>query len=197
MIKRFFDILLSLCVIIVGLPLAAVIAVLIVVDSKGPVFYRQVRVGRNNKDFRLLKFRTMRTGADKSGLLTVGNDDNRITGVGKFLRKYKIDEFPQFVNILVGDMSIVGPRPEVRKYVDMYSERQMRVLSVRPGLTDYASIKYVDENALLSSSGDPESTYVNKIMPDKLELNLKYIDNLSILEDVKIIFQTIIAIFKK
>ncbi len=197
MIKRFFDILLSLCVIIVGLPLAAVIAVLIVVDSKGPVFYRQVRVGRNNKDFRLLKFRTMRTGADKSGLLTVGNDDNRITGVGKFLRKYKIDEFPQFVNILVGDMSIVGPRPEVRKYVDMYSERQMRVLSVRPGLTDYASIKYVDENALLSASGDPESTYVNKIMPDKLELNLKYIDNLSILEDVKIIFQTIIAIFKK
>ncbi len=197
MIKRFFDILLSLCVIIVGLPLAAVIAVLIVVDSKGPVFYRQVRVGRNNKDFRLLKFRTMRTGADKSGLLTVGNDDNRITGVGKFLRKYKIDEFPQFVNILVGDMSIVGPRPEVRKYVDMYSERQMRVLSVRPGLTDYASIKYVDENALLSASDDPESTYVNKIMPDKLELNLKYIDNLSILEDVKIIFQTIIAIFKK
>ncbi len=197
MIKRFFDILLSLCVIIVGLPLAAVIAVLIVVDSKGPVFYRQVRVGRNNKDFRLLKFRTMRTGADKSGLLTVGNDDNRITGVGKFLRKYKIDEFPQFVNILVGDMSIVGPRPEVRKYVDMYSERQMRVLSVRPGLTDYASIKYVDENALLSASDDPESTYVNKIMPDKLELNLKYIDNISILEDVKIIFQTIIAIFKK
>lgn len=194
--KRFFDIFFSIFVIVLGFPFAAIIAVFIAIDSRGGILYKQKRVGRNNKDFNLLKFRTMQSNSDKSGLLTVGNDDKRITKVGSFLRKYKIDEFPQFINILKGDMSIVGPRPEVRKYVDLYSTEQLRVLSVRPGLTDYASIRYVNENEILAASPNPEQTYIDEVMPDKLKLNLKYIDNFSVKEDIKIIFQTIIAIFK-
>jgi lipopolysaccharide/colanic/teichoic acid biosynthesis glycosyltransferase len=194
--KRLFDILFSLLVLTIGLPFALIIALLIVLDSKGSVLYRQSRVGRNNVDFQLYKFRTMCTGADKGSLITVGGDDARITKVGRFLRKYKIDEFPQFLNILKGEMSIVGPRPEVRKYVDMYTPEQMRVLSVRPGLTDYASIRYVNENELLATSLDPEKTYIEEIMPDKLKLNLKYIDEQSVGTDLKIMMQTIVAIFK-
>ena len=193
--KRFIDIIISVLVILVGLPFAFVIAVIILVDSPGSIFFVQNRVGRNNVDFSLLKFRTMHTNADKSGLLTVGSD-SRITRVGKFLRKFKIDEFPQFVNILKGDMSIVGPRPEVRKYVEMYSPEQMKVLSVRPGLTDYASIKYVNENEILANSDNPELTYIQNVMPDKLSLNIMYIENMSLTEDFKIIFKTILAIFK-
>ena len=192
--KRLFDILLSLVVLVIGLPFALITALLIVVDSKGGVFYRQSRVGRDNVDFQLYKFRTMCTGADKGSLITVGGDDVRITKVGRFLRKFKIDEFPQFLNILKGEMSIVGPRPEVRKYVDMYTPEQMRVLSVRPGLTDYASIRYVNENELLATSPDPEKTYIEEIMPDKLNLNLKYIDEQSLWVDMKIMMQTLIAI---
>ena len=192
--KRLFDILLSLVVLVIGLPFALIIALLIVADSKGRVFYRQSRVGRNNIDFQLYKFRTMCTGADKGSLITVGGDDARITKVGRFLRKFKIDEFPQFLNILKGEMSIVGPRPEVRKYVDMYTPEQMRVLSVRPGLTDYASIRYVNENELLATSPDPEKTYIEEIMPDKLNLNLKYIDEQSIWVDLKIMMRTLVAI---
>lgn len=194
--KRLFDILFSLLVLTIGLPFALIIALLIVLDSKGSVLYRQSRVGRNNVDFQLYKFRTMCTGADKGSLITVGGDDARITKVGRFLRKYKIDEFPQFLNILKGEMSIVGPRPEVRKYVDMYTPEQMRVLSVRPGLTDYASIRYVNENELLATSLGPEKTYIEEIMPDKLKLNLKYIDEQSVGTDLKIMMQTIVAIFK-
>ena len=194
--KRLFDILFSLLVLTIGLPFALIIALLIVLDSKGSVLYRQSRVGRNNVDFQLYKFRTMCTGADKGSLITVGGDDARITKVGRFLRKYKIDEFPQFLNILKGEMSIVGPRPEVRKYVDMYTPEQMRVLSVRPGLTDYASIRYVNENELLATSPDPEKTYIEDIMPDKLKLNLKYIDEQSVGTELKIMMQTIVAIFK-
>lgn len=194
--KRFFDIILSLMVIIIGFPFALIIAVCIRIDSKGPVLYRQVRVGRNNKDFSLLKFRTMYVESDKSGLLTVGTNDSRITRVGGFLRRYKIDEFPQFVNILKGDMSIVGPRPEVRKYVELYSAEQMRVLSVRPGLTDYASIRYVNENEILAKASNPEETYIKEVMQDKLKLNLQYIDKSSIIEDIKIVFQTFKAILK-
>ncbi len=193
--KRFIDIIISVLVILIGLPFAFVIAVIILVDSPGSIFFVQNRVGRNNVDFSLLKFRTMHTNADKSGLLTVGSD-SRITRVGKFLRKFKIDEFPQFVNILKGDMSIVGPRPEVRKYVEMYSPEQMKVLSVRPGLTDYASIKYVNENEILANSDNPELTYIQNVMPDKLSLNIMYIENMSLTEDFKIIFKTILAIFK-
>jgi len=192
--KRFLDIVFSLLVLAVGLPFGLVIALLIVLDSKGPVFYRQVRVGRNNVDFRLYKFRTMCVEADRGSLITVGADDARITRIGAFLRKFKIDEFPQFLNILKGEMSIVGPRPEVRKYVDLYTTEQMRVLSVRPGLTDYASIRYVNENELLAASDNPEQTYIQEIMPDKLNLNLKYIDEQSFRTDCKIILETLKAI---
>lgn len=192
--KRLFDIVFSLLVLAVGLPFGLVIAGLIAVDSKGSVIYRQSRVGRNNVDFRLYKFRTMCVEADRGSLITVGADDARITRVGAFLRKFKIDEFPQFLNILKGEMSIVGPRPEVRKYVDLYTPEQMRVLSVRPGLTDYASIRYVNENELLAASADPEQTYIQEIMQDKLNLNLKYIDEQSIGLDLKIMIQTLVAI---
>ena len=192
--KRFFDILLSLLVLTVGLPFGLLIALLIVVDSKGSVIYRQSRVGRNNVDFLLYKFRTMCVEADKGSQITIGEDDVRITRVGAFLRKFKLDEFPQFLNILKGEMSIVGPRPEVRRYVDMYTPEQMRVLSMRPGLTDYASIRYVNENAILSASSDPEKTYIEEIMPDKLSLNLKYIDEQSLWVDMKIMLRTLVAI---
>ena len=153
--KRLFDILFSLLVLIIGLPFGLLIVICIAVDSRGNVIYKQKRVGRNNVDFQLYKFRTMCADADKGSQITVSDHDSRITKTGAFLRKYKIDEFPQFLNILKGEMSIVGPRPEVRKYVDMYTPEQMRVLSVRPGLTDYASIRYVNENALLAASDNP------------------------------------------
>lgn len=194
--KRILDVCCSLLVLTVLLPFWLLIALLIVLESKGGVFYKQVRVGKDNKDFHLYKFRTMRVGADKEGLLTVGERDNRITRVGYFLRKYKIDEFPQLFNIVKGDMSIVGPRPEVRKYVELYTPEQMRVLSVRPGLTDYASIKYVHENEVLAASENPEQTYIDEVMPAKLELNLQYIKNQSLKEDLKLIFKTFIAILK-
>lgn len=192
--KRLLDILSSLLVLILLCPLWLVLALLIVCDSRGGVFYRQIRVGKDNKDFYLYKFRTMRPDADKKSLLTVGERDSRVTRVGYFLRKYKLDEFPQLINVLKGDMSIVGPRPEVRKYVDMYTPEQMRVLSVRPGLTDLASIQYVHENELLAASDNPEQTYIDEVMPAKLQLNLQYIDNQSFWGDIKLIFQTFAAI---
>jgi len=194
--KRFFDILLSLIVLTLGLPFGLLIGLLIVVDTKGHILYKQSRVGRNNVDFQLYKFRTMCEQADKGSLITIGANDTRITRMGRFLRRYKIDEFPQFINILKGEMSIVGPRPEVRKYVEMYTPEQMRVLSVRPGLTDYASIRYVNENELLAASDDPDKTYIEEIMPDKLALNLQYIDEQSLWTDLKIIFQTFGAIMR-
>lgn len=192
--KRLLDIFSSALVLLVLLPFWLIIALAIVLESRGGVFYRQIRVGKDNKDFYLYKFRTMRTGSDQKGLLTVGERDSRITRVGYFLRKYKIDEFPQLLNVLKGDMSIVGPRPEVRKYVDMYTPEQMRVLSVRPGLTDIASIQYVHENELLAASDDPEKTYIEEVMPAKLALNLQYIDNQSVLGDIKLIWKTFVAI---
>ena len=192
--KRFLDIICSLLALVVFSPLWIVIALAIVLESRGGVLYRQERVGRNNRDFMLYKFRTMRTGSDKKGLLTVGDRDSRVTRVGYFLRKYKLDEFPQLVNIIKGDMSIVGPRPEVRKYVDMYTPEQMKVLSVRPGLTDYASVRYVHESEILARSDNPEQTYIDEVMPAKLALNLEYIQNQSLREDIKLIFQTFAAI---
>lgn len=195
--KRLFDIIISLIMLVVGLPFGILIALVIVCDSKGKVFYKQERVGRNNVDFQLYKFRTMYEESDHGSLITVGSNDVRITNFGLFLRKYKIDEFPQLLNILKGEMSIVGPRPEVRKYVDMYTPEQMKVLSVRPGLTDYASIRYVDENALLAASDNPEQTYINEIMPDKLALNLKYIQDQSLWVDMKIILKTFAAIIHR
>lgn len=192
--KRLFDILISLVVLIVGFPFGLLIALCIVMDSRGKVIYKQSRVGRNNVDFQLYKFRTMCEEADKGSQITIGAHDARVTKIGIFLRRFKIDEFPQFINILKGEMSVVGPRPEVRKYVDMYTPEQMRVLSVRPGLTDYASIRYVNENELLAASDNPEQTYIQEIMPDKLQLNLKYIDEQSIWVDFKIVFKTLAAI---
>ena len=195
--KRAFDIVSCTLAVLVLFPFGLLIALCIVCGSKGGVFYRQTRVGRNGKDFKLLKFRTMRPNADRQGLLiTVGNDQ-RITRIGGFLRKYKIDELPQLLNIIKGDMSVVGPRPEVRRYVELYDERQRRVLTVRPGLTDYASLQYISESELLAKSDDPEKTYIEEIMPAKLELNLQYIDNQSLKEDFKLIFQTLFSIFKK
>ena len=195
--KRAFDIVACVTAVLVLCPLWLCIGLMVACGSKGGAFYRQTRVGRNGKEFKLLKFRTMRKDADKiGGLITVG-EDNRVTRVGRFLRKYKLDEFPQFLNIIKGDMSIVGPRPEVPKYVAIYDERQRQVLSVRPGLTDYASIEYISENELLAQSPDPDRTYIEEIMPAKLELNLKYIDNQSVMEDLRLIFKTLFSIIKK
>jgi lipopolysaccharide/colanic/teichoic acid biosynthesis glycosyltransferase len=195
MLKRLFDILFSFVGLIVLIPVFIIISIAVILDSKGSIFYRQIRVGRNNRDFTLLKFRTMRTGSDSGSLLTVGEDDPRITKTGSFLRKYKLDELPQLFNVLKGDMSIVGPRPEVRKFVDMYNDRQKQVLKVRPGLTDYASLKYINENEVLSKYDDPEKAYIEIVMPEKLELNLKYVNENSFTTDLGIIFKTLAKIF--
>lgn len=194
MLKRLFDIVCSFAGLLLLSPFFIIISILIVVDSRGGVFYRQVRVGKNNIDFKLFKFRTMASGADKKGLLTVGGRDSRITKIGYYLRKYKLDELPQLLNVFIGDMSLVGPRPEVRKYVDMYNAEQKKVLDVKPGITDYASIEYSNENELLSKSGDPEKTYIEEVMPAKLLLNKKYIDEKGLLTDIRIIFRTIAKI---
>ena len=159
-------------------------------DSRGGVFYKQLRVGKDNKDFFLFKFRSMRTGAEKKGLLTIGERDFRITRMGYFIRKYKIDELPQLCNVLLGDMSLVGPRPEVRKYVDLYNDIQKAVLSIKPGLTDYASIQYSNENELLAKSEKPEQTYIDEILPARLKLNIKYIEERGFTNDLKITFKT-------
>lgn len=191
MVKRGFDILMALIGLILLSPFFLLIALSIAVDSRGGVFYKQERIGKNRKPFKLLKFRSMGVGADKKGLLTVGFNDNRVTRVGRFIRRYKLDELPQLLNILWGDMSFVGPRPEVRKYVDQYSEEQLKVLQVRPGLTDYASLEYFNENELLSKSPNPEETYVKEVMPAKLNLNFKYIENQGFFTDLNLIFRTI------
>ena len=189
--KRLFDITASFFGIIILSPLLIFIGLWVGLSSKGGVFYKQIRVGRNNKDFKLYKFRSMRVNSDKQGLLTVGSKDSRITKAGYFIRKYKIDELPQLFNVLKGDMSFVGPRPEVRRYVDLYSKEQMKVLSVRPGITDPASIKYRNENDILSSASNPEEYYIQHIMPDKLKINIDYINTQTFIKDIKIIFQTI------
>jgi lipopolysaccharide/colanic/teichoic acid biosynthesis glycosyltransferase len=193
LLKRVFDIVFSFIgiVILILVPVFIVIPLLIIFDSRGGIFYRQLRVGKNNKDFFLLKFRTMQTGADKKGLLTVSSKDNRVTRIGYYLRKYKLDELPQLFNVLFGSMSLVGPRPEVRKYVDLYNAEQQQVLSVKPGITDYASIEYANENEILAKAQNPEQIYINEIMPHKLLLNLKYIHEQGFVTDVKIIFRTI------
>ena len=189
--KRLFDITASFFGIIILSPLLIFIGLWVGLSSKGGVFYKQIRVGKNNKDFKLYKFRSMRVNSDKQGLLTVGSKDSRITKAGYFIRKYKIDELPQLFNVLKGDMSFVGPRPEVRRYVDLYSKEQMKVLSVRPGITDPASIKYRNENDILSSASNPEEYYIQHIMPDKLKINIDYINTRTFIKDIKIIFQTI------
>lgn len=190
-IKRLFDITASIIGIIILSPILLLISLFIVFESGFPILYKQKRVGKDNKDFFLLKFRSMNNGADKKGLLTIGEKDSRITRVGYYLRKYKLDELPQLLNVLTGNMSIVGPRPEVRKYVDLYSDEQKKVLSVKPGITDYASIEYTNENEILAKSTEPEQLYIEEVMPKKLFLNQKYIQEMGLITDIKIIFKTI------
>ena len=193
--KRLFDIFFSLVALLLLLPFFLVVAILISLDSKGGVFFIQTRVGRGGKDFGLYKFRSMVIDAEAKGQLTVGGRDPRVTKVGYVLRKYKLDELPQFLNVLKGEMSVVGPRPEVRKYVSLYNPQQQKVLSVRPGLTDYASIEYANENELLAQAADPEKEYIETIMPAKLQLNLKYVEEMSVATDLRIILKTIARVF--
>lgn len=188
--KRLFDILVSGIGLICLSPLLLIVAIWIKLDSPGPVFYRQVRVGRYNKDFRIFKFRSMRIGSDKGSLVTIGGRDPRITRSGYFIRKFKIDELPQLINVLIGDMSLVGPRPEVRHYVNYWTAEQMHVLDVRPGITDPASIKYRNENELLEQAEDPEKYYIEVIMQEKIKLYLEYTEKSSFWYDIKLIIQT-------
>lgn len=193
---RFFDILFSFLGLVILSPLILVIYICICLGSKGGGFYVQSRVGKNGVDFKLYKFRSMKIGSEKSGLITVGGRDPRITGIGYFVRKFKLDELPQLFNVLKGDMSFVGPRPEVRKYVEMYTPEQMKVLSVKPGITDYASIEYIDENEILGAASDPDKAYVEQIMPDKIRYNMKFINRRSVVEYFKVIFLTLGKIIK-
>ena len=188
---RLLDIIFSTLGIIILLPLFLIICLIIKADSKGGCFFIQERIGKGGKPFGILKFRTMRCGADADGLLTIGTHDRRITRVGSFLRKTKIDELPQLWNVLKGEMSIVGPRPEVKKYVLLYTEEQRIVLSVRPGITDYASIEYVNENEILSQASDPDRAYIEKVMPHKIKLSMRYLEHYCVSEYLKIIFLTL------
>lgn len=195
--KRLFDIVFSLGGIVFLSPVFVAVVILLKLDSKGSIFYKQLRVGLNQKNFKLIKFRTMYTDSDRASLLTIGDHDSRITRVGYWLRKYKIDELPQLMNILKGEMSFVGPRPEVLKYVELYDASQMKVLSVKPGITDWASIQYIDENKLLAAAEDPESFYINTIIPSKISQNLKYIDHHNLWVDLKIISYTLKSIIRR
>lgn len=191
-VKRIFDFVCSTLGLIILSPFLIIIAIRIKTDSDGPVFFRQIRVGEKNKEFEILKFRTMVVNAEKLGRqITVGND-SRITKIGAFLRKYKLDELPQLINVFKGDMSLVGPRPEVPRYVKLYNDKQKKVLQVKPGITDLASIRYRDENELLGEAENPDEFYINTIMPDKLALNLEYINRNNVFIDIYIILKTII-----
>ena len=193
---RFFDILLSSLGLILLAPIFLIIYVVIRSSSKGPGFYSQKRIGKHGRPFRLYKFRTMRIGSDKGRLITVGGKDSRITKAGFYIRKYKLDELPQLWNVLIGDMSLVGPRPEVERYVKLYTPSQRVVLSVKPGITDYASIAFSEENIILGRAKNPEKMYIQEIMPKKIEINLQYINNRNLKEYFKIIFLTFVKILK-
>ena len=193
--KRLMDLVVSVVGLILLAPFFLIFAILIKLDSRGPVFYLQERVGKEGRLFNLIKYRTMRTGSDKAIAITVGKRDSRITTIGHFLRKFKLDELPQLINVLKGEMSLVGPRPELKKFVDLYNEEQLKVISIKPGITDFASIQFRNENELLEGKEDPIDFYIKEIMPLKLALNLNYIANQSLLTDLRIIFQTILLIF--
>ncbi|MDB4323848.1 sugar transferase [Crocinitomicaceae bacterium] len=192
--KRIFDILTSSIILMTFFPFGVIISLSILITSKGGVFYIQERIGKKLKPFGLLKFRTMVIGSDSKGALTVGTNDSRITTIGRLLRKFKLDEFPQFFNVLLGHMSIVGPRPEVKEYVDLYNEEQLEVLNVKPGITDIASLEYFNENELLGRSSDPQKTYIEEVLPAKIELNKQYLRNPSLLSDIKIMWRTFLKI---
>ena len=193
--KRLFDFIAAFCGLLLLWPALVLISFWVMMDSRGGVFYRQVRVGRYGKDFGMFKFRTMHTDAHKKGLLTVGGRDPRVTRAGYHLRRLKLDELPQLINVLLGDMSLVGPRPEVRKFVDLYTPEQRKVLDVRPGITDLASIAYSNENEILATQPDPEHHYIEVIMPDKIRLNLQHINDPSVLKDLRVIWQTGMKLF--
>ena len=195
--KRLFDVIASGFGLIVLSPLFIILAIWIKLDSKGPVFYRQERVGYKNKDFRIFKFRSMRVGADKGSLVTIGGHDPRVTRSGYFIRKFKFDELPQLINVFLGDMSLVGPRPEVRHYVDYWTPEQMHVLDVRPGITDPASIKFRNENELMEKAEDPEKYYIEVIMQEKIKLYLEYVEKHSFFYDLGLIFKTFWVIVKE
>ena len=195
--KRLFDIVASGLGLIVLCPIFLILAIWIKFDSKGPVFYRQVRVGYRNKDFRIFKFRSMRVGADKGSLVTIGGRDPRVTNSGYWIRKFKLDELPQLINVFFGDMSLVGPRPEVRHYVNYWTPEQMHVLDVRPGITDPASIKFRNENELMETAADPEKYYIEVIMQEKIKLYLEYVNKHSFLYDLGLIFKTFWVIVKE
>ena len=195
MIKRIFDIIFSLIGLILLLPLLLLIALILKIESKGPTLFMQTRVGRHKKDFIIFKFRTMFIGSDQKGLLTIGDNDPRVTNFGYFLRKYKLDELPQLVNVLIGNMSFVGPRPELRHYVNYYSDDGLSILSVKPGLTAFASIHFRNEAELLKTTNNPEKLYLEIILPEKLKLNKEYLNSANLLTDLKIILKTIKSIF--
>lgn len=188
--KRLFDIVVSLIILVLFLPIGLALGIWIAIESPGGALYLQERIGKNGHPFRIYKFRSMRKDTDKLGKLTVGMRDPRITRSGYIIRKYKLDEFPQFINVLKGEMSIVGPRPEVKEFVDLYTEEQRKVLLVRPGITDHASLEYFKENELLAQSSDPQQTYIDEIMPAKIDINMKYITNSTLKEDIKIMWRT-------
>lgn len=194
--KRFFDFFIASIGFLVLLPVFIIISIVIKTSSKGPVFYIQQRIGRYSVPFNLYKFRSMKVGSDKKGLLTLGDNDTRVTKIGYFIRKSKIDELPQLINVILGDMSLVGPRPEVIKYVKLYTDKQKEILKVRPGVTDLASIKYRDEAEILKTKSDPEKFYIDEIMPDKLEINIKYLNEANIIKDINVILQTFFKILK-
>ena len=194
--KRLFDIIVSILILVLFLPIGLIISAWILIESRGGVFYRQQRIGKHGTPFNMLKFRSMRPDADKSGKLTVGMRDPRITRSGYFIRKYKLDEFPQFINVLKGEMSVVGPRPEVKEFVDLYTPEQQKILSVKPGITDYASLEYFKENELLGRAEDPRKTYIEEIMPAKIELNRKYLKNPGIAQDLLIMWRTFIRMVR-
>ena len=196
MLKRAFDLVVSAVALLLLFPVLLLIGLSVALSSPGGAFFRQVRVGRAGKEFRLFKFRTMRPGSEAQGQITVGGRDPRITGIGYFLRKSKMDELPQLINVLLGDMSIVGPRPEVSRYVALYSPEQRNVLNVRPGITSAASIAYMDENEILGRSADPQHAYIEEVMPAKLALDLDYVKNRSFFLDMSIILRTFIGLFR-
>ncbi len=195
--KRLFDFMVALMALVVLSPLFMVICLIILLDAGVPVFFLQQRVGRYSTKFNIFKFRTMKPDSELSGQLTVGNRDNRITRSGFWLRKYKLDELPQLINVIKGDMSLVGPRPEVPKYVALYDKDQIKVLNVRPGITDNASLEFIDENEILSRSEDPERTYIDDVMPQKLVINLKYIDHHNMMTDIRILWRTCMKIIRR
>lgn len=197
MIKRSFDVLFSSLGFIVLAPFLVLIAIMIRCDSKGPILFIQPRVGLHNKNFNIFKFRTMYVESENKGLLTIGNRDSRVTRIGYFLRRYKIDEFPQLINIIKGDMSFVGPRPELRKYVNYYSNEDLIVLSVRPGITGLASIEFRNEVELLNSANDPEAYFINDIISEKNKLNKIYIEKRNFFLDLKLILVTVLKVLTK